>query len=83
MKNTGKVKRVCLTLEKEILDWIDMERNNVTRSSFINQVLKKEYAHFKKKFYWKTEGMKAEEDIRKGRTKKFSNAKQACEWLKS
>jgi hypothetical protein len=41
MKNTGKVKRVCLTLEKEILDWIDMERNNINRSSFINQVVKK------------------------------------------
>jgi hypothetical protein len=41
MKNTGKVKQVCLTLEKEILTWIDMERNNVNRSYFINHVLKK------------------------------------------
>ncbi|MDR0675746.1 MAG: hypothetical protein LBF97_01750 [Elusimicrobiota bacterium] len=82
MNNMNKL-QVSLTLDTNILAWIDMERNNINRSTFINKLLKEKYSEFKNQFDWEFEDNKAENDIKKGEIKKFDNTKEAVKWLKS
>ncbi|MDR1244269.1 MAG: hypothetical protein LBJ79_03715 [Endomicrobium sp.] len=75
--------QVSLTIDEQILNWIDMERNTTTRSTFINQILKKTYNEFKQSFDWETEDKIAEQNIKEKKTKKFKTTKEALRWLKS
>jgi hypothetical protein len=75
--------QVSLTIDEQILNWIDMERNTTTRSTFINQILKKTYNEFKQSFDWETEDKIAEQNIKEKKTKKFKTTEEALKWLKS
>jgi len=74
---------VNITLDKELIRLVDMDRGQVPRSSFINKVLSKFFKKSHEIFDWGQEHHLAEEDIKAGRTKKFSNKNEALKWLKS
>ncbi len=74
---------VNVTLDPGILQWIDMDRGQEPRSTFINKILKKISTKHQKLFDWAKEDQAAEEDIKAGRTRKFKNKDEAMKWLKS
>ncbi len=74
---------VNITLDKEIIRLIDMDRGQKPRSSFINSVLLKFFKKNHEIFDWGEENRLAEEDIKAGRVKKFANKNEAMKWLKN
>ena len=74
---------INLTLDEAILDWLDSLRGQKPRSTFINTLLLGLSHRSKHVFDWDIESELADEDIKKGRLKKFANAKDAVKWLKS
>ena len=74
---------VNLTLDPGLLKWIDMDRGQTPRSTFINQVLSLVFTRRMKTFNWSEETARADDDIAKGRVKKFKTASGAVAWLKS
>ena len=78
-----KKEHLNLTLDVSVVNWIDMFRGQVPRSTFINRVLSKIYAETRQVFNWEEEEAKADEDIKMGRVHKFSSAEDAIKWLRS
>ncbi|MBI4846138.1 MAG: hypothetical protein HY810_06685 [Candidatus Omnitrophica bacterium] len=74
---------VNITLDNSIVHWIDILRGQQPRSAFINKMLAKYCDKAQEQFNWEEEGRQAEEDIKKGKVKKFSDHKKAVKWLKS
>ena len=74
---------VNLTLDPDLLKWIDMDRGQMPRSTFINQILSRIFTRRLKNFNWSEETAMADNDIAKGRVKKFKTASEAIKWLKS
>ena len=74
---------INLTLDQSIIHWIDMDRGQLPRSTFINRVLDKVSKKNLALFDWKKEEAQADEDIKKGRVRKFTSKDQALKWLKS
>ena len=74
---------INITLDETLLKWIDMDRGQEPRSSFINKILSKIFDKNKALFDWDKEEKKAEEDIKKHRVHKFKNSQEAVKWLKS
>ena len=74
---------VNITLDESLLHWIDMDRGQIPRSTFINRVLAKISKKHLDLFDWKEEDLKAREDIKKARVRKFKNKDEAIKWLKS
>ena len=74
---------VNITLDNQVLSWIDTLRGQSPRSTFINRILGAFRAKTKDLFDWEEEGRKAEEEIRQGRVHKFRTPEQAIRWLKS
>ena len=73
---------VNLTLDPAVLGWIDTVRGQKPRSAFINNVLTFFRNKSEKAFNWEKEEFNAEQDIKKGRVRKFNSAGDAIEWLK-
>lgn len=76
-------KHINITLDEDLLGWVDTFRGQSPRSSFINEVLSRWAEKSEKRFDWGKEEARAEEDIRKGRIHKFRDVKKAVRWLKS
>ena len=74
---------VNLTLDPGLLKWIDMDRGQTPRSTFINQVLSRVFTRRLKDFNWSQETARADNDMAKGRVKKFKTTSEAIKWLKS
>ncbi len=74
---------INITVDNSILTWIDTLRGQNPRSAFINKILSAFCAKSQDVFDWIEEDRKAEEDIRKGRVRKFRTPEQAIRWLKS
>jgi hypothetical protein len=72
-----------ITLDKTLIRMIDIDRGQEPRSTFINRVLAVVLKKSQETFDWGKENTLAEEDIKAGRVKKFSNKDKAVEWLKS
>ena len=79
----SKKAHVNITLDESVLRWIDMDRGQEPRSSFINHVLARLFKKHQQLFDWAKEDQLAEEDIKGGRVKKFADKKKAIQWLKS
>lgn len=74
---------INLTVDPAIVSWIDTLRGQEPRSAFVNRILSIICARFQKAFNWEKEELKAEEDIKKGRLRKFNTVSEAIKWLKS
>ena len=74
---------VNITLDKDLVRLIDMDRGQKPRSSFINAVLSKFFKKDRAIFDWGKENHAAEEDIKTGRVKKFADQHEAVKWLKN
>ena len=74
---------VNVTLDKDVIRMIDMDRGQQPRSSFINSVLAKFFKKNLDVFDWGKENQLAEQDIKSGNVKKFSGKDKAMKWLKS
>ena len=74
---------VNITLDKDVIRLVDMDRGQQPRSSFINSILSKFLKKNKVIFDWGEESRLAEEDIKTGRVKKFSSKHEAVKWLKN
>ena len=74
---------INITLDSQLLNWIDSLRGQEPRSTFINLILSKFYAKTKGLFDWEMESKESEEDIRQGHIHRFSDPQKAIEWLKS
>lgn len=74
---------VNITLDKEVIKMIDMDRGQLPRSSFINTILAKFFHKNHKVFDWGTEHELAQKDINAGKVKKFANKNEAMKWLKN
>lgn len=72
-----------ITLDKDIIRMIDIDRGQEPRSTFINRILAMALKESQDIFDWGKENALAERDIQSGRVKKFSNKDKAVEWLKS
>ena len=72
-----------ITLDKDLIRLIDMDRGQAPRSSFINGVLSKFFKKSHEVFDWGEEHRLAEEDIQSGNIKKFSTKEDSLKWLKS
>ena len=72
-----------ITLDKELIRLIDTDRGQTPRSSFINAILSKFFKKSHQVFDWGQENHHAQEDIKAGRVKKFSNKDEAMKWLKN
>ncbi len=79
MKNKAHLN---LTIDQGILHWVDSLRGQIPRSTFINKILLKISFGAKDIFDWDLEEILAEEDIAKGRVRKFKKAKDAIKWLR-
>ena len=75
-------KHLNLTIDQNVVIWIDSLRGQVPRSTFINKILLKVSYGAKELFDWDLEEAKADEDIKKGRVQKFKSAKDAVKWLR-
>lgn len=71
-----------LTVDQNILQWIDSLRGQIPRSTFINKILLKISFGAKDIFDWDLEENLADEDIKRGRVRKFAKAKDAIKWLR-
>lgn len=78
-----KKAHINITVDGQILSWIDALRGQSPRSTFINRVLETFCVKSRSVFDWKEESEKADQDIRQGRTHKFRTPEQAIKWLKS
>ena len=74
---------VNVTLDKDIVRMVDMDRGQQPRSSFINSVLSRFFKKNLGVFDWGRENRLAEQDIRPGNVKKFSDKNKAMKWLKN
>ena len=74
---------VNITLDKEVIKQIDMDRGQMPRSSFINKILSRFFKKSYKVFDWGVEDQLAEKDIQAGNIKRFSNKNEAMRWLKN
>ncbi len=74
---------VNVTIDQNILQWIDSLRGQLPRSTFINKILLKISFGAKNVFDWDLEEKRADEDIRKGKIRRFAKAKDAVKWLKA
>ena len=74
---------INLTLDPQLLRWIDMDRGQSPRSTFVNKVLHHVFARGLKNFNWPEETAKADNDIARRRVKKFKTTSEAVKWLKS
>ena len=74
---------VNVTLDKDVIHMIDMDRGQQPRSSFINSVLAKFFKKNLGVFDWGKEDQLAAQDIKSGNIKKFSDKNKAMKWLKS
>lgn len=74
---------VNITLDSDVLKWLDTLRGQKPRSTFINSVLSRFCSKSQKLFDWEKEEKLADEDIKKGRVHKFKGNKKAVQWLKS
>ncbi len=72
-----------ITLDKEVIKQIDMDRGQAPRSSFINAILLKFLKKNHDIFDWGKENQLAQDDIKAGKVKKFSSKSEAMKWLKS
>jgi hypothetical protein len=81
--NTSKKVHINLTLNPQIVDWIDTLRGQEPRSTFINKILLRICFQTQKTFNWENEELKAEDDIKNNRVRKFKTVKEAIKWLKS
>ncbi len=72
-----------ITLDKNIIKLIDTDRGQTPRSSFINSILSKFFKKSHEAFNWNEENQIAEEEIKTGKTKKFSSKTEAMKWLKN
>ncbi len=72
-----------VTLDKNVVRMIDMDRGQRPRSSFINSILSKFFKKNLEVFDWGKESQLAEEDIKLGNVKKFSDKDKAMKWLKN
>ncbi|MDR2437326.1 MAG: hypothetical protein LBD17_04585 [Endomicrobium sp.] len=77
------MRQVSLTLNENLIKWIDSERHNMSRSKLINAILDEKYKKFKASFDWEEENRLADEDFKAGRYKDFTDVKKAIKWLKS
>lgn len=73
---------INVTIDQQILQWIDTLRGQMPRSTFINKVLSKLSRRSKDIFDWDLEERLADEDIKKGRIHTVTNAKDAIKWLR-
>ena len=74
---------VNITVDSQVLRWIDTLRGQHPRSTFINKILSTFCAKSKAVFDWETESDLAEADIRDGRVHTFQTRQEAIRWLKS
>ena len=74
---------INITLDKELIRLIDMDRGQKPRSSFINMVLSMFLKKKLEAFDWQKENELAQEDIKSGKIKKFSSKNEAIKWLKN
>ena len=74
---------VNVTLDKDVVRMIDMDRGQQPRSSFINSVLSRFFKKSLDAFDWGRESRLAEQDIKSGNVKKFSDKDKAMKWLKN
>ncbi|MBI3601600.1 MAG: hypothetical protein HY209_01715 [Candidatus Omnitrophica bacterium] len=72
-----------ITLDKDLIRIIDTDRGQTPRSSFINSILSRFFKKSHEIFDWGEENRLAEQDIKAGRVKKFSNKNEAMKWLKN
>jgi hypothetical protein len=72
-----------ITVDKELVRLIDMDRGQAPRSSFINNILLKFFKKSHEVFDWGEEHRLAEEDIKSGNVRKFTNKENSLKWLKS
>lgn len=73
---------INITLDNQLLSWIDTLRGQDPRSTFINKILAAFCTKTRNVFDWEAESMKAEEDIRQGRVHKFRTPQAALQWLR-
>lgn len=73
---------INLTIDEEILRWLDTLRGQTPRSTFVNQLLQKLSGKAKNIFDWDLEELLAEEDIKKGKVHSFASVKDAIKWLR-
>ncbi len=73
---------INITLDDQILNWIDTLRGQDPRSTFINKILAAFCTKSRNVFDWGEENRRAEEDIRHGRVRKFRTPQAAIQWLK-
>lgn len=78
----GSKAHLNLTVDQNILQWIDSLRGQIPRSTFINKILLKISFGAKDIFDWDLEENLADEDIKRGRVRKFAKAKDAIKWLR-
>ena len=74
---------VNVTLDSSVLNWIDSLRGQHPRSTFINKILIRFCEKTQDVFNWDEENRKAQEDINRGRVRKFRSHKEALQWLKT
>lgn len=74
---------INITLDSTVIQWIDILRGQQPRSTFINRMLSKHCDKAQDMFNWAEESKLAEEDVKQGRVKKFTDHKKAVKWLKS
>ncbi len=72
-----------ITLDKEVIKQIDMDRGQMPRSSFINTILAKFFKKSHEVFDWGVENQLVQKDIETGNVKKFSSKDEAMKWLKN
>ncbi len=84
LKEGGMINKlhVNLTMDRTILEWVDALRGQMPRSAFINKLLSKLSKQSKDVFDWDLEEKLADEDIKNGKVKSFSNTKDAIKWLR-
>jgi len=74
---------VNVTLDEGLVRWIDMDRGQMPRSTFINLILGQLAQKKMKAFDWADESAEAEKDVTAGRVKRCKSAGEALAWLKS
>jgi hypothetical protein len=79
----AKKTHVNLTLDSKVIQWIDILRGQQPRSTFINETLSKYCNKAQDMFDWQKEDKLADEDIKTGKVKKFTDHKKAIKWLNS